>query len=358
MNYRTMKTVDLSNGIKISGYEGEYVFGKIIQSQDFYERDMLEKWFLGDKIKVVYDIGANIGNHTLYFGMVASQAQIFSFEPIPENFTILTKNISSNALEKRVQAFQLALGEKSGSVHMNIVQDNNLGSAKIISNDETSYLYTAKMAAVDDLKLPPPDFVKIDVEGFELSVLKGMVNTLKNLDNAIIWIEVSDENIEKVYEFMAMLGFSVSDFSLELNNNIIWTKGEKILDVKDIYKNFLNQIAIIRGSLVASNKKYRDYTQIHNKLKEQYTHMETQHIQLQHLNEQYADEIAQGAETIVEVISVLENLKNIVAKQQSQIHYLTQENKEYKRKLSIITDSWYGKIMIKCYRILKKVVKI
>ena len=80
--------------------EGEYVQKKIYYEKDYYERDIL------DEIKknipsnsVILDIGANIGNHTVFFCKECNAKKVYAFEPVSITFEILQKNIAINNLE-------------------------------------------------------------------------------------------------------------------------------------------------------------------------------------------------------------------------------------------------------------------
>ena len=252
------------NGVKLSGYQGEYVFEKIEKSQDFYEKHMLQKWFANENVKVIYDIGANIGNHTVYFANSAKHAQVFSFEPHPENFVVLTKNVLDNRLENRVRTFKMAAGSTQGIVYLNVKQNANLGTASVVPTAEESST-DCQVSPIDALELPMPDFIKIDVEGFELQVLKGMENTLKKSENAIIWTEIDDDNANEVYDFMTQMGYSIADFSLEANNNVLWTK-EKRLDERHLLLKLLTDNEL-KQNFIEANHKYRNLTKKYADLK-------------------------------------------------------------------------------------------
>ena len=436
MKAELIKTVTVQNNIRMSGYEGEYIFEKISASKVFYEQDLLNKWFPCDNTKIVYDIGANIGNHTVFFATATPQSQIFSFEPIPENFAMLMRNIADNGLEDRVRAFQIAVGEEPGIVYMNITQDANYGSASIVSDGNDSGTYMVEMVPIDNLDLPAPDFIKIDVEGFELSVLRGMKNTLKNLNNVIVWIEVDEKNASGVYSLMHELGFGISTFDIEMNNNIVWTKpNDTCLDDECLFVNLLvesskkireNRIVIKEG-----REKYRVVTQQYGSLKSSYEdqtgqlseargkfheitkkHSELQGRfeelsgvkdeifsllkerekttrQLEEINKKNFDRLSDALEQYNQLYKDFEDLrkenyehaslrkKNAVLLRENdevmsqladfltvikrdmqlaskQNAYLKNENELYRRKLSKITDTWYGKTALWGYRLLKK----
>ena len=249
MKANRQKSVIITDGIRLSGYEGEYIFEKIATSKRFYEQPLLEKWFFGTNSSVVYDIGANIGNHTVYFAKSSPKAQIFAFEPMPDNFTMLEKNIRDNNFNNRVKPYPMAVGETEGTVCMGIMQEGNHGTATILEDDADVGMdvHIANIISIDNLNLPLPNFIKIDVEGYELSVLKGMKNTIKNAKELIIWIEVDEKTATQVYDFMDSLGFAVMDFALEQNSNVLWCNQKTMkLQTSNIFRNLLAQSEISR----------------------------------------------------------------------------------------------------------------
>ena len=83
--------------LEIEGYESDYVFETIRKSGDFYEKGILEKWTPYLKgAKVILDIGANLGNHTLYWATNIPNCKIYSFEPYLPTFTLFSGRCLSN----------------------------------------------------------------------------------------------------------------------------------------------------------------------------------------------------------------------------------------------------------------------
>ena len=83
-------------------------------------------------------------------------------------------------------------------------------------------------------------------------------------------------------------------------------------------------------------------------------HSVDQYECLQKLNEDYAKALANYAETFNRDAQLLEKLKKDIRHMQIQIEYLKHENEEYRRKLSRITDTWYGKTAVRIYQFLKR----
>jgi FkbM family methyltransferase len=264
----SIDTIKLPSGILISGYAEDYIFKKIVNSNDFYEGELLKKWFpCTDNNLIVYDIGANIGNHTIYFSSAANNSYIYSFEPILDNYILLEKNIHDNEKKEQVNIYQLALGEKKDIVFMNFKQNMNYGTASIVSStDNIPAVYKVQVDSLDSLNLPPPDFIKIDVEGYELNVLKGMRRTLENLKNVSLWIEIDEKTSKDVYMFLNSIGFGLIDFALEKDNNFLWKKNHSTIYTNgEFFKLFLNSSIIIREKEQQLNKQTSRFKYEQNK---------------------------------------------------------------------------------------------
>ena len=218
MKKSELDTVTLPDGNRLSGYRGEGIINVVHRSRMYWEQEWLERWFLpraGD-VACVYDIGANIGNHTVYFA-THSKAKVFSFEPVPVTFDLLKRNVEQNGLADRVTLFNCALGAQEGSARMQVTNELSVARITEKGTQETS------IKRLDDMNLPPPDFVKIDVEDYELEVLKGMERTLRE-SSPVLWIEIHAglaNNTEK-YELLTSLGYIPTDCVLP--ENIVFAK--------------------------------------------------------------------------------------------------------------------------------------
>jgi FkbM family methyltransferase len=132
---------------------------------------------------VVLEIGANIG----YYVLINSQIchRVYAVEPHPTNFEELKYNIHAN-LCKNVELYQLAFGEKKCKQLMYCSEKANWHSFRPPIKKEKVIevqMDTADNFLQDKLK---PSYARMDVEGFELNVLKGMKKTLPNLKRLFI----------------------------------------------------------------------------------------------------------------------------------------------------------------------------
>jgi len=178
-------------------YDDDLISDFIKRDQTFYEHKLLDYISdeYGDSISgVVVDIGANIGNHAIYFNTFLKPKRIICFEPEPENFGMLQRNINHLSDHSRIDMLRTAIGAEAGCCSMRTFE-NNRGMARIISNEGD-----IQALPLDSFDLKDVELIKIDVEGYELEVLKGAEKTINN-NRPIIIIEVTDETIAGVKEW-------------------------------------------------------------------------------------------------------------------------------------------------------------
>ena len=132
------------------------------------------------------DVGANVGAFTVLAAGVAG-ARAIAFEPSPDTFKMLMRNIRLNGLQDRVKAIHAAVGRREGMVQFSF----GLGTENHVATDAASDGSVAvKMTTLDkELAGNPPALLKVDVEGFETEVFAGAVNTLKQPELRAIIVE-------------------------------------------------------------------------------------------------------------------------------------------------------------------------
>lgn len=136
---------------------------------------------------VIYDIGANIGLYTLLFAANSTRA-VHSFEPGTTALSFLRKNVEKNRLQN-VSIHDIALTDYSGTC--SFVLDHATTATSHVAEASESGLDVA-CADLDSfakkLLLPHPDLVKIDVEGHDMAVLRGMRGLLSRR-RPLVWLE-------------------------------------------------------------------------------------------------------------------------------------------------------------------------
>jgi FkbM family methyltransferase len=123
----------------------------------------------------VYDIGAQAGFYTLFFSrLVGETGRVYAFEPCPYEAHFLVDHVRINGLAN-VQVIQAAVSERSGLVGMTI--DRGVTQNEVC--DPSDSVLTVPALALDGSGLPPPDVIKMDVEGAESAVLNGALEMLR-----------------------------------------------------------------------------------------------------------------------------------------------------------------------------------
>jgi FkbM family methyltransferase len=147
---------------------------------------------------IFYDIGANVGSYTLLASGVC-KAKSFTIEPVISTFNLLKENIQLNKLDERVSLINSGAGAKTGVLNFTSDEDttNHVIAAEDISGKSVISL---PIITIDSLlDSGQPALIKIDVEGFETEVLKGMVHTLQSSSLKAIIIELNGSGLRYGY---------------------------------------------------------------------------------------------------------------------------------------------------------------
>lgn len=161
------------------------------------------------------DVGSNVGIYTLLCCGVGG-ASGFAFEPIPPTYRRLVRNLRLNGLEDKVRALNLGIGEKAGTLHF--TQDENVTN-HVAEDGSVPNTLAVKIQTLDRLlKGRHPAAIKIDVEGFELPVLKGGTKVLRQPSLKAVLIETNGSgerygrNDSQIEAFLRGLGFQVYSY--------------------------------------------------------------------------------------------------------------------------------------------------
>ena len=117
------------------------------------------------KFTCILDVGAWVGTWTMTMNNFAEK--VIAFEPDPIHYKCLVKNVS-----KDIEAWQLAVGSENQTISLS--DDDFTQAKRVIGQGDIP------MITIDSLGLESVDVIKIDVEGYEMEVLKGAEQTLKN----------------------------------------------------------------------------------------------------------------------------------------------------------------------------------
>ena len=194
-------------------------FGLNISHLEQREKEIAGKILRKIDPQVVWDIGANIGTWSLFFSSICGEStEIRCFEPDPQNVRFLKLNRKENNIRNWIVR-PLALSNREGAA--TFFADPVCGATGTLEQDRDfiGTRYHAEMVAIEartttvDAEIAsgarPPQFMKIDVEGHELEVLKGAQNTL-NFQRPSLIFETTPNNAD-ISAFFKALDYELFD---------------------------------------------------------------------------------------------------------------------------------------------------
>lgn len=252
--YTSSHTI-LTNVVQINCYDTNYgrmcclpndiVFNSEMRNGKIYEEHLIVKNIIPlfntlDSL-VILDVGSHIGSHSVIYSKLFPNSQILAFEPQSIIFNILNKNIHQNNINN-CSVYNNAVGHINMDTTMSKYLydgydckieygvDKTLNYGGIGLGKDGEYV---KMISIDSLNLERCDYIKIDVEGAEILVLTGALNTI-NKYHPIIFFEETDKtistemiesmniniNFETPRELLIKIGYHITNID---NNNCLAT---------------------------------------------------------------------------------------------------------------------------------------
>lgn len=142
-------------------------------THEFYELDILKEIRARNLAGVYIDVGANIGNHTVFFSKHCRSTRVIAVEPNPAALELLAQNCKQL---DRVTIAPFAAGAQQKTVRVGPTAATNLGSSRIGKAGVAASMDTLDRIAGD----PVAAVIKIDTEGYEIEVLRGARRLLKS----------------------------------------------------------------------------------------------------------------------------------------------------------------------------------
>jgi len=177
------------------------------------------------------DIGANIGNHTLYAALIWKAGKVIPIEPNPIAYNLLFHNVVANGLRDVVDLSYIGVGLSNAPQGGFAMQERkrNLGAAKMLpgAGDLT-------VERGDDLLHGvAPDFIKVDVEGMELEVLEGLEGLLVTR-KPILLVEVENTNADAFFAWCDRHGYAraATITRYAINKNYLMVPQDTLTTVK------------------------------------------------------------------------------------------------------------------------------
>jgi FkbM family methyltransferase len=165
----------------------------------------------------VLDLGANVGNHTIFYGLFTTASLIYAFEPNPPAFNLLEKSVDINSLRKKIDLSYLgfAVGAAAGTAYVAGSPENNLGGTYLSPVRYFDDAAEFRCVSLDELSFSGRiSFMKIDVEGWELAVLDGAASLIKEHRPSIA-VEINQRNDVQFWNWLESNNYHVINLFYE-----------------------------------------------------------------------------------------------------------------------------------------------
>jgi FkbM family methyltransferase len=185
------------------------------------QKDSLLKLMLSviSSNSVIYDIGSYVGVYSISLHKIIDNSFIYAFEPNPTSFSALERNIQLLDLKSKILPYNTAIGPTRNKTDFHISsygprssfysQNAEYAGNKIIKIQQVDCIDLDSLVSLGICK--PPNFIKVDTEGYELEVLQGAKNTLSTLSPQIFIEPHGDSAREDIKNYLKQFGYSFKD---------------------------------------------------------------------------------------------------------------------------------------------------
>lgn len=179
-------------------------------------------------ISGVIHIGAHYGEEVSNYVNLGID-DIVLFEPLKENFEVLKNNVSE--LNANITGYCVALGNKNQNVNM-FLSSNNLESSSVLKPKIHLNLHpevvfsgeeSVEMKRLDDFSFENYNFINLDVQGYEMEVLKGAEKTLENID--YLYCEVNRNEVYEGNAYIEEIDNYLSNYNMRRVETFWWYDG-------------------------------------------------------------------------------------------------------------------------------------
>lgn len=219
--------IEIVPNIKCICYPNDSLYSTLVMYQKFPEYGEMQ--FLLNTLRSsdnFIDIGANIGVYSLLASSRIKNGRIFSFEPSPKISGQLLENINLNLKTEGIKVINEVVSDKTGFVDFDISSnpDYNHISYSVKGKSILRLKATTLDKFISENKINHVKLIKIDVEGAELLVLKGMENTLRSKLVDFLIVEINSEAMkgfgflpQDVFKYLTAFDFKLYYFDSKFN---------------------------------------------------------------------------------------------------------------------------------------------
>lgn len=182
-------------------------FGANVILDGYWEIEITE--FVARNVRrgmTVFDVGANVGYYSLLLAdLVGTAGKVIAIEPNPKSVRLLRNSLSLNGFLDRVGVVPLAVWDSSNEQLILKIPTSEPKNAHIVPNEVMSDSFvnhTVGSVTLDDLAREPVDFIKIDVEGSEERLWRGMQQLINRSPNLVMLLEFAHPRCERPAELL------------------------------------------------------------------------------------------------------------------------------------------------------------
>jgi len=181
--------IETKNGVKFAIEPNSNDIGMILEYFRDKPYNSIDEFFVSDG-DVVVDLGANIGAFSINVAMLNPNGQVFSFEPMPDNFFRFSKNINLNRL-KNIKPFQVAISKNNDEIDLLVNKDSAFHS--IVNSNNSSSIKKIKVRGItlssfiENEKLNQINFLKVDIEGAEYDLIYNLEEFVFKIIHKIVF---------------------------------------------------------------------------------------------------------------------------------------------------------------------------
>lgn len=188
-------------------------FFVIDENDHLQQLHMFGRWYEENELKLMaghfdggtfVDIGANVGNHTLYAALVMKAAKVIAFEPNPPAFNACRYSVLLNQLGDRVEVHAVGLSDVDEKAQVSWSGERNLGNTQL----ETGAGKLVLKRGDELLANERPSMIKIDVEALEIKVLNGLRKTIARC-RPLLFVEVDFANDRAFRAYLGEVGYAI-----------------------------------------------------------------------------------------------------------------------------------------------------
>ena len=167
----------------------------------FWERDEMAVMAAHFPAGCVFaDIGANVGNHTLFAALFMDASRVVAFEPNPPAMALLRANVALNRLDARVDLTHLGWGlsDAEGAGFSTVTKRANLGATRLVADGQGGLSVRTGDAMLAGQRV---DFINLDIEGMEMQALRGLSATIAT-HRPPVFLELDHSNAAPFRDWM------------------------------------------------------------------------------------------------------------------------------------------------------------